>query len=310
MQGVESHSMLPSLIYEAPINIWCYSFVMPAVFNSLVYSSGLTPHRAWRVAYIVPFLIITVVALGMLFTCDDLPTGKWSERVLHVDESNLESDKPNITVARQTQSEGTLMSKSNSKDANYNDATKTLQSSDLEVQFGRQTDVEGIEGEIIVAPTSKEILYVISSLATLALAGQYACSFGAELALDSILGSYYAANFAHLGQTRSGQWAAMFGLLNVLFRPLGGYISDQVYHRTNSVWAKKIWLIFLGVATGTLLLAIGISNPKSEATMFGLFAGLAFFLEAANGANFSVVPHVYPAANGESLQTSLPGTTR
>jgi MFS transporter, NNP family, nitrate/nitrite transporter len=269
----------------------------------------LTPHRAWRVAYVVPFIIIVAVALGMLLTCDDLPTGKWSERALHLDEGNLDSEKPNITVERQTQSEGTRMFKSNPKDAKYSDATKTVQSSDLEVQFGGQTNLEGIKGEFIVTSTSKEILYIISSPATLALVGQYACSFGAELAFDSILGPYYAANFAHLGQTRGGQWAAMFGLLNVLFRPLGGFISDQVYHRTNSVWAKKIWLTVLGVATGTLLLVIGISNLKSEATMFGLFAGLAFFLEAANGANFSVIPHVHPAANGGSLRTPLPGTT-
>jgi NNP family nitrate/nitrite transporter-like MFS transporter len=32
--------------------------------------------------------------------------------------------------------------------------------------------------------------------------------------------------------------------------------------------------------------------------MFGLIAGMAFFLEAGNGANFSLVPHVHPHANG------------
>lgn len=51
--------------------------------------------------------------------------------------------------------------------------------------------------------------------------------------------SYYA-NFPELGQTTFGNWAAMLGLLNVVFRPLGGYIADVVYRKTNSVWAKKI----------------------------------------------------------------------
>lgn len=32
--------------------------------------------------------------------------------------------------------------------------------------------------------------------------------------------------------------------------------------------------------------------------MFGLIAGMAFFLEAGNGANFALVPHVHPHANG------------
>ena len=32
--------------------------------------------------------------------------------------------------------------------------------------------------------------------------------------------------------------------------------------------------------------------------MYGLIAGLALFMDASNGANFSIVPHVFPQANG------------
>lgn len=92
----------------------------------------------------------------------------------------------------------------------------------------------------------------------------------------------------------------MFGMLNVVFRPAGGLVSDYIYQHTHSVWAKKLWLLFLGVVTGVFELAIGLSNPRTESVMFGLMAGLAFFMEAANGANFSVVPHVHPFANGKS----------
>jgi NNP family nitrate/nitrite transporter-like MFS transporter len=105
----------------------------------------------------------------------------------------------------------------------------------------------------------------------------------------------------------------MFGLLNVVFRPLGGFISDFIYRKTHSVWAKKLWLVFLGIMMGVFELAIGFTNPHRKSTMFGLVAGFAFFLEACNGANFSmfplqsavkanhatgVVPHVHPFANG------------
>jgi NNP family nitrate/nitrite transporter-like MFS transporter len=155
--------------------------------------------------------------------------------------------------------------------------------------------------ELVVAPTWHETMQVMLSPPTLSLAMLYACTFGVELALDAVLGSYYAHNFPSLGQTKSGEWAAMFGLLNVAFRPLGGYVSDIIYRRSNSLWGKKIWLSFLSVVTGAFLLAIGLSNPKSESTMFGLVAGMAFFLEAANGANFALVPHVYPFANGKLL---------
>jgi len=90
----------------------------------------------------------------------------------------------------------------------------------------------------------------------------------------------------------------MFGLLNVVFRPLGGVVADVLYHYTGSVWVKKMWVVFCGVSMGCFELAIGLTNPHHEATMFGLVAGLAIFMDASNGANFAVVPHVHPFANG------------
>lgn len=51
-------------------------FVMPALFDSLVTQRGLTPHVAWRVSFIVPFILITATAVGMLLLCEDTPTGE------------------------------------------------------------------------------------------------------------------------------------------------------------------------------------------------------------------------------------------
>jgi NNP family nitrate/nitrite transporter-like MFS transporter len=111
----------------------------------------------------------------------------------------------------------------------------------------------------------------------------------------------------------------MFGLLNVvtrydlhldkamsytladtvLSRPLGGIVSDLLYkHVSTNLWLKKGWIIFVGITAGAFLIAIGLLNPHDESTMFGLIAGMAFFLEAGNGANFALVPHVHPHANG------------
>jgi NNP family nitrate/nitrite transporter-like MFS transporter len=90
----------------------------------------------------------------------------------------------------------------------------------------------------------------------------------------------------------------MFGLLNVLFRPAGGYISDFLYRRTGSVWVKKLWLHFLGVVMGCMCLCIGLLDTHDLATMIGLVACMAFFMQAGNGAIFSVVPHIHPFANG------------
>lgn len=97
----------------------------------------------------------------------------------------------------------------------------------------------------------------------------------------------------------------MFGLLNFAFRPAGGMISDLIYRYTGSVWGKKLWVTFLGVIMGVFELAIGLSDPHRERYMFGLVAGLAFFMDASNGANFAVVPHVHPFANGKHTASVL-----
>lgn len=91
----------------------------------------------------------------------------------------------------------------------------------------------------------------------------------------------------------------MFGLLNVVFRPLGGLLADFLFLRTKrNPWSKKILLHLLGLITGAFLIAIGVLDSHSTSTMFGLVAGMAFFMEAGNGANFALVPHVHPHANG------------
>ncbi|CZS95249.1 probable high affinity nitrate transporter NrtB [Rhynchosporium agropyri] len=265
-------------------------FVMPAIFDSLVKNQGLTPHVAWRVAFIVPFVIITAIAMGILFTGEDCPAGKWENRHQMLD---------GVMVANS--SHNSIMEKS----ADYK-ITPEKTKPDPEA-LNIRTAVDRAEGEVVVAPTLKEGLSVLCSLQTLALALPYACSFGGELAINSIIGSYYLKNFPHLLQTGSGRWAAMFGLLNVFFRSLGGVVADIIYKYTGSVWGKKMWLVFCGVTMGCFELAIGLLNPHHEATMFGLVAGLAVFMDAANGANFAVVPHVHPFANG--ILSGLVGAT-
>ncbi|KAE8355024.1 major facilitator superfamily domain-containing protein [Aspergillus coremiiformis] len=270
-------------------------FVMPAVFDSLVHSQGLPAHKAWRVAYIVPFIIIVTVAFAMLFTCEDTPTGKWSERHLWSEENNR-FDSSIVDMNSGTSS--LRPSEAPSTTNIVADIEKKGTPSPPESVAPTPGQFESLRTETVVAPTFKEAMNVLLSLSTAAVAIPYACSFGSELSINSILGELYAENFPYMNQTQTGQWAAMFGLLNVVCRPAGGFIADLLYQHTQSVWSKKLFLSFLGVVMGAFQIAIGFSDLKSEATMFGLTAGLAFFLEACNGANFAVVPHVHPFANG------------
>ena len=71
-----------------------------------------------------------------------------------------------------------------------------------------------------------------------------------------------------------------------------------MYKSTHSLWAKKHWITACGVLGGVALVIVGRVDPQYEPTMFGLAALCAIFLEAGNGANFALVPHVHPFANG------------
>lgn len=284
---------------------------MPSIYDSLL-DRGLTPHTAWRVAFVVPGIVIVFTALCILFLCQDTPNGKWSERH-NIAQVNLAAhgiqttlvDAPRAGIMdKPISSTGAASPPSSDLETREKvqfDATgerKTSQFADREAQMTEQQMLDTARGEIVVKPTPKEIVSVMFSPQTLVLAFCYFCSFGGELAINSILGSYYQKNFKSLGQTTSGQWAAMFGLLNIVFRPLGGIIADVLFKKTQSVWVKKVWIHVLGVVTGVFLIVIGVLDPHDQSTMFGLIAGMAFFLEGGNGANFALVPHVIPSANG------------
>ena len=281
-------------------------FMMPAIYDSLVKNQHLKSHVAWRVAFIVPFICIVSVALALFFLTEDTPTGKWSERHLAA-ERNLAAhgvagtvvDAPtSILEKKKTTEDGSMSPSSDNERTQYAATGGQKKTYDHEAQLGEQAMLDTAQGEVVVKPSLKEALRVVFSLQVLVTAGHYFCSFGAELSINSILGNYYLKNFKSLGQTGSGNWAAMFGLLNIVFRPMGGLFSDYVYRKTGTVWAKKIWLHSLAIVTGAFLIAIGILDPHNRHTMFGLVAGMAFFLEAGNGANYALVPHVHPHANG------------
>jgi len=275
-------------------------FIMPAIFDALVHKRGLTPHVAWRVSFIVPFILITVVAIAMLLLTEDTPTGKWSDRAKVVPTGHHST-----TIVS---TKGTLTDNpTNGSTSSVEEKEKKVPAAetDVESNSGEGQLLNSVQAEVVVTPTTKEALKVLCSIQTISLMAAYVCSFGGELAINSILGSYYLKNFPYLGQTQSGRWAAMFGLLNIVSRPAGGFFADLIFKWTNhNLWAKKIWIHFVGIMSGVFLIVIGKLDPKDLDTMMGLIALMAIFLEAGNGANFALVPHVHPHANVSAISTS------
>jgi NNP family nitrate/nitrite transporter-like MFS transporter len=283
-------------------------FAMPAIYNSFVTQQGLTPHVAWRVSFVVPGILIVAVATLLIVLCPDTPTGKWSERMQAIPDSHHQDVQTSIVDVPGHVGEDSKDVRTSSDGAHtpnsvmHNDEKKSSypgKSNDPEAQIGEQQVLDTSRGEVIQKPTFKDIARISFSPQTIVTGAAYFCTFGAELAVNSILGTYYAKQFPTLSVQQTGNWAAMFGLMNVVWRPLGGVVGDIAYNYTNSVWSKKALLHIYGVGTGAMMLLIGLLNPKTIGTMIPLVSiVLMFFLAGANGLTFSLVPHVHPQANG------------
>ncbi|KAJ6779673.1 hypothetical protein PWT90_02721 [Aphanocladium album] len=270
-------------------------FIMPAVFDSLVARQGLSPSTAWRVTFVVPLVCLLACALGMALLCEDAPVGRWSDREERIQE-NLR-----VLSMRASSTDTGIMTPTDTYSSDEEKSAKILVGAG---GLTYQQAVEIAQGEVVAKPLLKDSFAILLSPQTLFHVATYACSFGGELAINAILSSYYKLNFPHLNQTTASNCAAIFGFLNMVTRPLGGVVSDVLYTRgRRNLWLKKGWITTCGLLTGALLVVIGRLDPSSAhgasiGTMVGLVTLMAIFHEAGNGANFALVPHVHPAANG------------
>ena len=154
-----------------------------------------------------------------------------------------------------------------------------------------------------------------------ALNSTYFANFGAELAVVSMLPEFYENVFAPLtdgaGQpivtaTVAGFVAASFAFVNLVARPLGGYLSDKLASR------KRTMLIYIfGIVVGFALMGFiarwttGVDEDglKNLAPMFGgvtwlviavmmtVFASM--FVQGAEGATFAIIPMVNKKMTGQ-----------
>lgn len=250
-------------------------------------------------------ILIVSVAIAILLFCPDTPTGKWADRAQAVQrrasvavEHHAGGNQLGSSARDEKLQNGDSTPPSGGLDEKKRGGVDTA-SDDNETQVGEQYEVDAAQYEVIQKPTWAEAMKVVFSPQTLVLGACYFCSFGSELAVNGILGSYYGQQIPTLSLQGSGNWAAMFGLMNILFRPLGGVVSDLAYRKTKSIWAKKLLLHAYVTLAGVFLIAIGLTDPTNLGMLVGLISiGYAFFDEGANGLNFGLVPHVHPYANG------------
>lgn len=169
------------------------------------------------------------------------------------------------------------------------------------------------------AGVPEEERYSFSSVA--ALNSTYFANFGAELAVVSMLPEFFETVFAPLQNssggpivtaTVAGLVASSFAFVNLVARPLGGYLSDKLSSRKRTMLGY-----ILGIVVGFTLMGFigdwapgvdedGLRNIVPQfggtgwlimAVVITMFASI--FVQGAEGATFAIIPMVNKRMTGQ-----------
>ncbi|KAG7853776.1 hypothetical protein KL939_005408 [Ogataea angusta] len=263
-------------------------FVMPAISNALE-KRGYSLHHSWSYSFVIgPFLILMMTAILIFVFGSDCPRGRWSLRGdilgINMDNTLVKS----VSVTRNFSKEGELTSVC-VEPVNAIDEVVVEPNQDQEI-----FEVADIinEDEIIEDPTIKDVVKICISPRTMLVGLCYMCSFGTELAVESIISNLFGQKMPEWSTSKAGAWGSMLGLLNVVTRPAGGIISDFLYQRFKTTKAKKFWMIFTGLMQGVFLIWIGLVPELSIAGLIVSVSFLCLWFEMGNGANYACVPVV------------------
>ena len=120
----------------------------------------------------------------------------------------------------------------------------------------------------------------------------YIVNFGSELAVVTMLPAFFEGTFG-LDKATAGIIASSYAFMNLVSRPGGGIISD-------TLGSRKWTMVFLsaGMGIGYLLMSqVGSSWPLALAVI--LTMACSFFVQAAEGSTFAIVPLIKPRITGQ-----------
>ncbi len=161
----------------------------------------------------------------------------------------------------------------------------------LGVLFVVQTrQIRHVNHEIFERELPPERRYKFKQVAILDVA--YFVSFGSELAVVSMLPLFFMDTFAGLSQAKAAMLASGFAFMNLAARPGGGWLSDRFGRR------KTMLILIGGLAIGYLVLSrVSGSWPILLAVVATM--SCSFFVQAGEGAVFSMVPLVQRRMTGQ-----------
>jgi len=119
----------------------------------------------------------------------------------------------------------------------------------------------------------------------------YFATFGSELAVVSMLPLFFSETF-NLDLIYAGLLASSYAFMNLLSRPLGGWISDK-YGRK-----KTLMILTTGLSLGYAVMA-SITGEWSLVLAVIAAMSCSFFVQAGEGAVFAAVPLIKRRLTGQ-----------
>ncbi|KAJ3117580.1 High-affinity nitrate transporter 2.1 [Nowakowskiella sp. JEL0407] len=227
--------------------------LMPQIF-AMFKAFGLENGVAWRVSLVVPVCLCLLVASLCWIFGDDKPP------------ADFITSGPLTVVDNEQNSK--LLSESEQKEA-----LGHVQGGGSSAQ---KHSVFYIMGKCLIDPN------------IIILAVGYACSFGVELSVDSVIGDYFIKTF-HLNQQIGGLFGALFGLMNIFSRASGGIISDLAAAKYG-LRGRYTWSICLFLVSSASLIWFSFCD-KIETAIVALIL-FSYCCQAGCRATFGIVPFV------------------
>ncbi|KAK3821108.1 MAG: major facilitator superfamily domain-containing protein [Benniella sp.] len=252
-------------------------FLIPLIYNAI--ALVLPPHQAWRVTFVVPALLCMLMAAADYFLGDDCPGDEWKNRTSSPEYHDVEKH-------------GLPMAASDSA------SIQTEASDDKKHTAVEMTgNTVSLPGPAEKPSVLRELLTQIKNPSVVILMVQYGCSFGLELAVDNMIGEFFHEHFG-LSQTTSGMLGSIFGLMNIFSRASGGMLADYVNSLIGEGTQGRMLVHFLiFMFTGGFLVgfSFAIETLSSSIVILIMFS---YFVQAACGTTFSIVPFANPKSMG------------
>ncbi|WP_422359725.1 MFS transporter [Reichenbachiella sp.] len=141
---------------------------------------------------------------------------------------------------------------------------------------------QAIEGEsgLFVSAVKDKRVWILFAI--------YGACFGLELFVNGRAATYYQTKF-ELNETTAGMIAALFGLMNLFARSMGGWLGDR-FSKIGGLSGRVKWLVMVLFVEGLALILFSRMDMLGLAIVTMIIFSL--FVQMAEGATYSVVPFI------------------